>query len=85
MKVIESKMISGCLSSSSFAVIVNGKPRSWFKGQRGLRQGDPLSPFLFTLVVDVLSRLVSRAVDNGLVKGLVVGGEQVLVSPPSVC
>ena len=36
--------------------------------------------FSFTLVVDVLSRLVSRAVDNGLVKGLTVGREQVLVS-----
>ena len=67
--------ISGCLSSSSFAVIVNGKPRSWFKGQRGLRQGDPLSSFLFTLVVDVLGWLVSRAIDNGLVKGLTVGRE----------
>ena len=45
-----------------------------------MRQGDPLSPFLFTLVVDVLSRLGSRAVDNGLVKGLTIGREKVLVS-----
>lgn len=51
---------SGCLSSSIFAVIVNGEPNFWFKGQRGVKQGNPLSPFLFT-VVDVLW-LVSRAV-----------------------
>lgn len=74
------KWISGCLSSCTFAVIVNGEPKSWFKGERGVRQGDPLSPFLFTIVVDVLSRLVSRAVSNGLVKGLSVGSEGILIS-----
>ena len=74
-KVLDGKVFE----KRSFVVIVNGKPRSWFKGQGGSRQGD-LSPFLFSLVVDVLSRLESRGVDNGLVKGLFVGGERVLVS-----
>ena len=50
----------GCLSSTSLAVLVNGGAKGWVKASRGLRQGDPLSPFLFTLVVDVLSRLMSR-------------------------
>lgn len=36
----------------------------------GLMQGDPLSPFLFTLVVDVLSRLVERAKEHQIIEGL---------------
>lgn len=44
-----------------------------------MRQGDPLS-FSFVFVDDVLSRLLSRAVNNGLVKGFTVGSQGVLDS-----
>ena len=70
----------GCLRSMNFAVMVNGRPRGWFEASRGLRQGDPLSPFLFTLVVDVLSRLVSKAEERGIIRGFEVGRERVKIS-----
>ncbi|RVW95981.1 Transposon TX1 uncharacterized 149 kDa protein [Vitis vinifera] len=39
------KWMNGCLSSVSYAVLVNGSAKGWVKASRGLRQGDPLSPF----------------------------------------
>ena len=70
----------GCLSSTTFAILVNGNAKGWVKAIRGLRQGDPLSPFLLTTVVDVLSRLVVRAEERGLIEGLGVGRNRTRVS-----
>ena len=74
------RWITGCLSSVSYSVMINGRPRGKFKGYKGLRQRDPLSPFLFTLVVGGLSRLIEKATESEFVNSWEVGRENVLIS-----
>lgn len=49
-------MVRNCVESNFFSVLVNGSPASFFPSFRGVKQGDPLFPFLFILVVNVLSQ-----------------------------
>ena len=72
--------MKGCLSSMSFVVLVNGNVKGWIKATKGLRQGDPLSPFLFTIVADALSRMMIRAEERGLFEGFTVGRDGSRVS-----
>jgi hypothetical protein len=53
--------ISAILSSSTTKVLVNGRPGKRIYHARGLRQGDPLSPLLFVLVMEVLNALLREA------------------------
>lgn len=41
------KWMNACICKSSISVLVNGSPMADFKAKRGLKQGDPLAPFLF--------------------------------------
>lgn len=58
------------VTSSSFSILVNGSPSKIFIPSRGLRQGDPLSPFLFILMMEGLGRLIKQAKAEGKIKGL---------------
>ncbi|GKC03132.1 RNA-directed DNA polymerase, eukaryota [Tanacetum coccineum] len=58
--------IQSCLKSLRGSVMVNGSPTKKFQFYRGLKQGDPLSPFLFILIMKSLHILVQRVVDAGL-------------------
>ncbi|GJX90326.1 zinc knuckle CX2CX4HX4C containing protein [Tanacetum coccineum] len=51
-----------CVSGASYSICVNGNLNGWFKGKRGLRQGDHLSPYLFTLDIEVLTLILQRRV-----------------------
>ncbi|GJR72598.1 putative RNA-directed DNA polymerase [Tanacetum coccineum] len=73
------KWVENCLNSSSMSILVNGSPTEEFTLERGVRQGDPLSPFLFILTAEGLNALVSEAVAKGIFKGLVIGSDRVVV------
>lgn len=72
--------IKECLFSSRISVLVDGSPTDEFSPQKGLRQGDPLSPFLFNLVAEGLNMLLTRAQQLGLFKGANVGFNGMSVS-----
>lgn len=61
-----------CVSSVSYSFLVNGTPQGQVLPSRGLRQGDPLSPYLFILCTEVLSGLCRRAQEDGSLKGIKV-------------
>ena len=64
-------------------VLVNGTPIDFFSTYKGLRQGDPLSPYLFVLIMEVFSSLIARAREKGFIRGFKVigrGGEGANVS-----
>lgn len=56
------KWVKGCLESSYVSVLVNGSPTNEFKMEKGVRQGDPLAPFLFLVVAEGLNGLLREAV-----------------------
>jgi len=64
------KWIKMILMNGSVSITVNQTEGSTFETGKGLRQGDPLSPIMFNLVVDILTRMLKKAVAAGLIKGL---------------
>nr|GEZ83892.1 RNA-directed DNA polymerase, eukaryota [Tanacetum cinerariifolium] len=72
------KWIRECLRSSWGSMIVNGSPMKEFQFFKGLKQCDPLSPFLFILIMESLHLTFQNVVDAGMFKGIVLNSSMVL-------
>lgn len=59
-----------CVKNSTFTLLLNGCPVGDFTPSRGLRQGDPISPYIFILCSEVLSKLILRFCNEDKVKGI---------------
>lgn len=60
-------LISECLSTATFSISINGISGGFFKRSKGIRQGDPLSPYLFVLAMESRSRLLQSRYESGII------------------
>lgn len=65
--------MKSCVTTTSFVVLINGGPSTFFTASKGLRHGDPFSPLLFILVMESLNGLLRRATDLHLLQSVSVG------------
>ncbi|GKA84831.1 RNA-directed DNA polymerase, eukaryota, reverse transcriptase zinc-binding domain protein [Tanacetum coccineum] len=74
------KWIMAGLKSSRASILVNGSPTSEFSLKRGLRQGDPLSPFLFIIVMEGLHIALKDGLTANLFQGVKIGSSEIRLS-----
>eukprot|EP00253_Pinus_taeda_P015937 PITA_15937 len=74
------KWVHSFISTPNFSILFNGTPSKTFKASRGIRQGDPISPFLFILATEGLGRYLKkeRVTDN--IKGLRLWGNELPIT-----
>ena len=65
-----------CITIARFSVLINGVSTGFFPNSKGLRQGDPLFPYLFILGMEVLSILLRRAMTSGFISGCNIKGRE---------
>ena len=68
------RWIHTCISTVQFSVLFNWSPADFFRSLRGLKQGDPLSPMMFLVMMEVLSKMIKRAEGAGLLRGFRADG-----------
>lgn len=73
-------LIMRCAQSVSFSVLLNRNLLVEFQSERRLKQGDPLSPYLFILCAEVLSAMLTKAVSQGLFHGIKVAPREPIIS-----
>src|ERR1044072_4276128 len=74
------KWFKGCVESDFVSFFVNGSPWNEFHMQRGLRQGDPIVPFLLLIVIECLGGLMRKKVQHDMFSSYKLGVDEVVVS-----
>ena len=69
-----------CVTTVSYSVLINGEPKGRIVPTRGLRQGDPISPYLFLLCAEGLSAMLRKVEYGEIPRGIVVCRQAPLVS-----
>ena len=62
-----------CISTVRFSILLNGSLVGFFSSSQGVRQGYPLSPFLFVVMMEAFSRMMTASVEKGFMSGFSVG------------
>ena len=62
-------LVYECINMVSYKILVNGEPRGDIRPSRGIRQGDPLSPYFFLLCLESLNRMLQQAASNDSIRG----------------
>jgi len=71
--------MNACIGTTTASVLVNGSHTDEFKFERGLRQGEPLFPFLFLLAAEGFHFLMEALVAANLFTGYIVGNNDTTV------
>ena len=66
-------LVKWCMSTASFSILISGTSVGFFRSSRGLRQGDPLSLYLFIICMDVLNCLINKAMEGNFLTGCKAG------------
>ncbi|XP_062013994.1 uncharacterized protein LOC133730411 [Rosa rugosa] len=74
------RLVMNCVTSTSMTLLINGSPGRKFRPTRGLRQCDQLSPFLFLFINDVLSTMIRKIYNAGLLDAIKLNTNDPLVS-----
>lgn len=65
-------LIYQCISITKISILINWTPKGIFDTSRGIRQGDPLSPFLYIIMAKAFSKEITKAYSDGKIRGITV-------------
>lgn len=66
------RLVMSCVRMAFFSVLINWVPKGYIKPSRGIRQANPLSPYLFLLCTKILVRLLQQVASRNLVNGIIL-------------
>ena len=80
MEDVDLDLDVGSVRNVKYSILINGTSKRSIQASRGLRQGDPLSPFQFLVVMDVLSKIILKGVEGNIIKAFRVEANEVALT-----